>query len=89
MLLDEPTGLLRKNYLSLAPYYVDAETWHVPTLIIGHHGFGRQTLLQFIAYLADAQLEVVNLATTDQNANHDNFVRLSQLAARIQDATWE
>ena len=72
--------------ISHSPHDVDAETWHVPTLIIGHHGFGRQTLLQLIAYLADAQLEVVNLATTDQNANHDNFVRLSELAARIRAA---
>jgi ABC-type nitrate/sulfonate/bicarbonate transport system ATPase subunit len=86
VLLDEPTGLLRKNYLSLAPYYVDSETWHVPTLIIGHHGFGRQTLLQFIAFLADAELVVVNLATMNQNVNHDNFVRLSGLVARFKAA---
>ena len=40
VLLRERSGRLRETFLSKAPYYVEASTWHVPILLIGAPGLG-------------------------------------------------
>ncbi len=83
LVLEEASGSLRDQYLSKAPYYVDEATWHIPTLLLGARGLGQRALLEFIAYLAGAELVVVDLGT---GSNRDLFRRLTKLDARID--TW-
>lgn len=86
VLLREPSGRLHSHYLSKAPYYTDKATWHVPTLIIGRPGLGRQTLVEFIAFLADATPTVVNLECANKTENEHNFALLQELQQRVESA---
>ncbi|MFC1597003.1 ABC transporter ATP-binding protein [Planctomycetota bacterium] len=81
--LDEPSGKLHDHYLSKAAYYADVPTWHVPTLVIGAPGLGRRTLVEFVAYLADADLHVVDLGTASRSDNRRNFRVLQDAQRRI------
>lgn len=99
VLLHEASGKIREHYLSKASYYADAPTWHVPTLIVGERGLGHKTLIEFIAYLANATYEVVDLGFTSEDTpmdkkrrNRKNFrvlekVRLSLEQDVIKDRT--
>jgi len=85
ILLDEQSGRVRDHFLSKAPYYVDEETWHVPTLLTGGRGLGRRVLLEFIAYLADAEFVPIDLAAATIRGNRENFDRLERLRAELED----
>jgi ABC-type nitrate/sulfonate/bicarbonate transport system ATPase subunit len=84
ILLDEPSGRVRDHFLSKAPYYGDEETWHVPTLLIGGRGLGRRVLLEFIAYLADAELVRIDLGVSTIRGNRENYDRLELLRAEME-----
>src|SRR5262249_7100909 len=75
---------LRDQYLSKAPYCVDAGGWHVPTLLVGAPGLGRQALAEFLAYLADAEFALLDLATKSAEVNRANFTRLEELRALVE-----
>jgi ABC-type nitrate/sulfonate/bicarbonate transport system ATPase subunit len=81
--LDEASGRLRDHYLARASYYADEATWHVPTLLVGRPGLGRRTLLSFLAYLAGAELIVIDLAAASAQ-NADNYRRLGALQREIE-----
>lgn len=79
--LRENSGRLRDQFLSRASYFADEATWHVPTLLIGQPGLGRRTLAEFIAYLAGAELIVIDLASKE---NRDHFAQLQTLQREIE-----
>jgi len=86
LLLNDASGKLREHYLSRVPYYVDQPTWHVPTLILGPPGLGRRSLVEFTAHLAEAELEVIDLAPSSFAANRRAFETLERLAVEIERA---
>lgn len=86
ILLDEGSRTLRDHYLSRAPYYVEATTWHVPTLLLGAPGLGRTSFVQFLGFLADADLQVLELDVPSFAANRRTFRELNQLAQRVAEA---
>ena len=83
ILLRDRSGQLHDNFLSKAVYYVDAPTWHVPTLLIGVPGLGRRTLVEFIAYLADAEMTLVDLGLTSSGDRRLNFQALDRLQTSV------
>ncbi|HWW61832.1 MAG TPA: ABC transporter ATP-binding protein [Thermoanaerobaculia bacterium] len=86
ILLDEQSGRLRDHYISKASYYVDEETWHVPTLLVGNRGLGRRVFLEFVAYIAGAEFVHVDLGANTAKGNRENFNRLETLRAELEGA---
>ena len=84
ILLREQTGHLREAYLSKAPYFADDVAWHVPALIVGERGLGRQTFVEFLAHLAGAKLERISLIAESLDANQDIFSRLTAVLGKIE-----
>lgn len=77
----------RDHYLSKAPYYVDQSTWHVPTLVLGAPGLGRRTFVEFVAHLAEARVERIDLAPASFADNRRCFKALGRLAEEMEKAT--
>jgi ABC-type nitrate/sulfonate/bicarbonate transport system ATPase subunit len=84
VLIEERSGRLRDLFLSRAAYYVDASTWHVPTLLIGGRGLGRRTLVEFVAYLAEAELTIIDLGADSPDENRESFRVLQELRRRLE-----
>lgn len=82
VVLAEETGQLREHFLSKAHYFVDPEGWHVPILLIGGEGLGSRTFLEFVAHLAEAELQVLDLSTESWKQNRENLGVLKELAGQ-------
>jgi|GEM_PF-18678 len=83
VLLEEDSGKLRDHYLSRAPYYVEKSTWHVPTLLLGPPGLGRKSFVEFLSFLAEADLRVVNLDLRSFLENRRRYEELCQLQQEL------
>ena len=84
VVLSEDTGQLREHFLSKAHYFIDPERWHVPVLLIGDEGLGSHTFLEFVAYLAEAELTDVDLRTESWKKNRENLCILKELAEQAE-----
>ena len=80
VVLAEATGQLRDHYLSKASYFIDPARWHVPILLVGDDGLGARTFLEFVAFLAEAELLVLDLRTEFWKQNRENLRVLQELA---------
>lgn len=89
VLLEEETGALRDHYLSKAVYFSDPATWHIPLLLIGTGGLGARTLMEFVAYLSDAELSMVDLTRASAAENREHLRFLENLVSAIESANGE
>jgi NitT/TauT family transport system ATP-binding protein len=85
VVLDDDSGDLRDHFLSKASYFIDPGTWHVPILMIGEDGLGSRTLLEFVAYLAEASFSTIDLRTDSWKGNRKNLRLLESLLETVRD----
>jgi NitT/TauT family transport system ATP-binding protein len=83
VVLGEETGTLRDHYLSKASYFIDPVRWHCPILLIGEDGLGARTLLEFVAYLADADFVALDLRAKSSKQNRENLRALQGLVDQV------
>jgi len=84
VLLEEESGALRDHYLSKAVYFMDPAVWHIPMLMIARDGLGAQTLMEFVSYLSDTGLSVVDLRSATRAENRENYSLLEEMAEQAE-----
>ncbi len=84
VLLDEESGALRDHYLSRAVCFMDPTVWHIPMLMIGREGLGARTLMEFVSYMSNAKLSVVDLRSVTRAENRENHRLLEELAEQAE-----
>ncbi len=86
VVLGEETATLRDHYLSKASYFIDPIRWHFPILLIGQDGLGARTFLEFVVYLADAELVSLDLRAKSAKQCRENLGALRSLVDQVADS---
>lgn len=84
VLMEEESGRLRELYISRVPYLLDPAQWHIPFLIVGAEGLGCSTLLEFISFMGDSELRVIDLDVDSFKQNRRCLHSLTMLANELQ-----